>query len=403
MTFAVSSSGFDRLRPQPADTLLALIGMHMADRRPDTIDVGVGVYRDEQGRTPVLLAVKTAEQRLAATQATKVYLGPEGNVCFTESLAEVVFGASPGHHGHRVGVQTPGGTGALRLGAELLARTGPDACVWLSTPTWANHAPVFGEAGLRVAYYRYFDPTTRSLDAAGAMEDLSEAAVGDVVLFHGCGHNPTGADLSVDDWHGLAAICAARGLIPFVDLAYHGLGDGLDADAAGPLILVNAVGDALVAYSCDKNFGMYRERVGALWVSTETAAAAALVEQNLLSLARSLWSMPPDHGAEVVRMILKDDELKSSWRRELDGMRERLNDIRQRLAAAHPSLAPIARQRGLFATLPIDFDDVRCLREENGIYMAPSGRINVAGLRRETIAPFVSAITPFLSTAQIGR
>ncbi len=389
---------FAALDRQPPDALLALIALHRDDPRPGKIDVGVGVYRDAQGATPVLRAVKAAERRLVAEQPTKAYLGPEGDARFVALLEPIVFGPHLAGSPRLTGVQTPGGTGALRLGAELIARAAPDARVWMGSPTWPNHAPIFAEARLAVEDHRYFDPATSDLDFDGMIRALDHAKAGDVVLLHGCCHNPTGTGFSREQWRTLADLLADRGLVPFVDLAYQGLGDGLDEDAAGLRLLLDSVGEALVAYSCDKNFGLYRERTGALWVMGATAASVPAIRDNLLVLTRGLWSMPPDHGAAIVRVILDDAALAADWRIELDDMRHRIGALRRSLAAGHPRLAPIGWQRGMFAMLPIGTQAVAVLRERHGIYMAGSGRINVAGLRDETIAPFVAAVTPFLST-----
>ncbi len=387
----------DALDRPPPDALLALIGLHRDDPRAGKIDVGVGVYRDASGATPVPRAVKAAERRLVAEQSTKTYLGAEGDARFVALLEPILFGPNLATSPRLTGVQTPGGTGALRLGADLLARAAPGARVWMGSPTWPNHAPIFAAAGLRVEDHRYFDPATSDLDFDGMMRALRQAAAGDVVLLHGCCHNPTGTGFSRDQWRALADLLAGRGLVPFVDLAYQGLGDGLDQDAAGLRLLLDTVGEALVAYSCDKNFGLYRERVGALWVMGAAAASMPAIRDTLLVLARSLWSMPPDHGAAIVRVILENPTLAADWRRELDDMRQRIGTLRRSLAASHPRLEPIGRQRGLFAMLPIGRQAVATLREGSGIYMAGSGRINVAGLRGETIAPFVAALTPFLA------
>lgn len=387
---------FATLRLQPADALLALIGMHRADPRPDKIDVGVGVYRDSAGATPVFRAVKAAEAALVRDQPTKAYIGPEGDARFTDLLAPIVFGAALAGSDRLTGVQTPGGTGALRLGADLLGRAGLSGRVWIGTPTWPNHGPIFEAAGLTIVPHAYYDRATSTLDFAAMMTDLRSAARGDVVLLHGCCHNPTGTGFSVARWRELAEVFAARGIVPFIDLAYQGLGDGLEADAAGTRIVLDAVPEALIAYSCDKNFGLYRERVGAFWALSASAGAVPAVRGNLLVLARSLWSMPPDHGAAVVRLILESPELTDIWLAELEEMRVRVGTLRTALAAAEPRLATIADQRGLFAILPIDRIAVAALREQHGIYMADSGRINVAGLHADTIARFAAALSPFL-------
>ena len=387
---------FDKLQPVSADALLALIGMYRADPRPDKIDLGVGVYRDSTGATPVMRAVKAAEAELVRNQPTKAYIGPEGDQRYTDLLADIVLGTAVAGSDRITGVQTPGGTGALRLGADLLARAGMSGSVWIGTPTWPNHAPIFAAAGLKVAPHAYYDRATASLDFAAMLADLEAARSGDVLLLHGCCHNPTGTGYTVDEWRALADLCVTRGILPFLDLAYQGLGDGMEQDAAGLRIVTNAVPEALVAYSCDKNFGLYRERVGVLWALSATRPSTEAVRGNLLALARSLWSMPPDHGAAVVRLILENPGLSAIWRTELDEMRTRICDLRGALAAAEPRLAPLARQRGLFAILPIDRAAVAALRTENGIYMADSGRINIAGLRLETIPAFVKALSRHL-------
>ncbi|MET0309837.1 MAG: amino acid aminotransferase [Sphingomonas sp.] len=388
---------FSTLMPQAPDALLMLIGMHRRDTRSTKLDLGVGVYRDALGATPVMRAMRAAEARLLETQTTKAYLGAEGDPRYTELLASVALGSAAASSPRLTGVQTPGGTGALRLGAELIGRARRNAQIWIGAPTWPNHAPIFREAGLIVRVHPYYDVASGTIDFGAIMTALEEAVPGDIVLLHGCCHNPTGADFDTDQWCTLAAFMAQRGLIPFIDLAYQGLGDGLDGDAAGARMLFEAVPEALLAYSCDKNFALYRERVGALWVRSEHASTLPQVRDNILVLARSLWSMPPDHGAAAVRIILEDAALRSDWLEELGGMRGRINDLRAAIVAAEPRLAFIARQRGLFAMLPIDKQAVVALREEHGIYMAESGRINVAGLTLSTIAPFVAALAPYLS------
>jgi aromatic-amino-acid transaminase len=398
-----ASALFDTLDRQPADPMLAVIGMHRTDPRPDKIDVGVGVYRDAAGATPVMRAVKAAEGRLLSGQVSKSYLGAEGDQRFTDLLATVALGEGLAADTRITGIQTPGGTGALRLAAELIARSGRAPTIWIGTPTWPNHGPIFREADLTVRTHAYFDAARSDIDFDAFLVALAEAKAGDVVLLHGCCHNPTGTAFSAEQWRSLAMFIAARGLVPLIDLAYQGLGAGLDEDAAGMRAMLAAVPEALVAYSCDKNFALYRERVGALWVQAATPAAAIPVRETMLVLARSLWSMPPDHGAAVVRLILDDADLATSWRAELAEMCARINDLRAALGNAHPALAPIARQQGLFALLPIDHEAVAALREQHGIYMPDAGRINIAGLRAETIAPFVAALAPYLFEAPTRR
>jgi len=383
---------FDGLKAQAPDALLALIGLFAADPRSDKIDLGVGVYRDETGGTPVFRAVKAAEAKLVERQSSKSYLGPEGDVRFTDLLQPIVFGAAI-DPATLVGVQTPGGTGALRLAAELIAAAKPQTKVWLGTPTWPNHAPIFSAAGLTLATYRYFDQAAQAIRFDEMMDAFNTAAAGDVVLLHGCCHNPTGANLTPLQWAEIADIVAQRGLVPLVDLAYQGLGGGLDQDAAGLRQVMDAAGDVIVAYSCDKNFGLYRDRVGALYVRARQRARADLVLSNMLALARPNWSMPPDHGAAVVRTILESPELTADWRDELTSMRERIAAVRQALAAGDNTLlAPIAQQQGMFSLLPISAEQVGTLRKEHGIYMAGSGRANLAGLTLKTVPKFIEAL-----------
>lgn len=394
---AAFSNVFSALDPQPADALLNLIGLCRGDERPSKIDLGVGVYRDPSGATPVMRAVKAAEHILAKDQETKSYLGAEGDVRFVDLLVPIVFGEDA-VSSDVTGVQTPGGTGALRLAAELIARANPEALVWVGAPTWPNHEPIFREAGLKVQVHPFYDTLAGEIDFPNMMAALSEARPGDVLLLHGCCHNPTGADLSADQWRTLIKAIGERGVLPLIDLAYQGLGKGLDPDAAATRAMIGALPEAIVAYSCDKNFGLYRERVGALWVLASNPAVRRAVRDNMLVLARSFWSMPPDHGAATVRLILEDAALTAIWRSELDEMRVRIATLRTSLAAADSRLATIGRQHGMFAMLPLAKDAIRTLRERHGIYMADSGRINIAGLREDTLGPFVAAIAPYLNS-----
>ena len=385
----------ERLLLQPPDGLLALIGAFRNDPRPGCIDVGVGVYKDAAGRTPVLRAVKTAERILLEDQPTKTYLGPEGDVGFFELLAPMVLGDA--HSGRPLaGIQTPGGTGALRLAAETIAAADPQVRVLVGAPTWPNHLPIIAAAGLPTREYRYFDVATQRIDFDAMLAACRQARPRDVVLIHGCCHNPCGADLSLEQWTELGRTIADRGLLPLIDLAYQGLGDGLDDDAAGMRLLLDAVPEALIAYSCDKNFGLYRERVGALFAIGADAATARSVQSNLLALARANWSMPPDHGAAIVRTILERPELATDWRAELTEMRQRIQDMRRLLAAASPALSFLAGQKGMFSTLPLSPADVAVLRERSAVYMAGSGRINIAGITPDHAAAFAAAVSPFL-------
>lgn len=398
---ASPASPFPGLAHQPGDALLSLIASYAADPRADKMDLGVGVYRDEWGDTPVLSCVKQAEQQLVAEQGSKTYLGAEGNKAFVAALGDLLFGADMGGRPFHAALQTPGGTGALCLGAELIARGNPGRSVWLGEPTWPNHAPIFQKAGVPILRYDYYDVAGMRVRYDDLLQALERAQPGDVFLLHGCCHNPTGADLSPPQWQEIAAIMGARGLVPFIDLAYQGLGDGLTEDAFGVRALLDQVPHAIVAVSCSKNFGLYRERVGALYVIADSADEAARCLENLIALSRVFWSMPPDHGAAVVATILADPSFATMWEAELALMRLRLNGLRAQVAAAHPTFAPLASQRGLFATLPLSPDSVVSLRERYGVYMPLSGRINIAGLRVDTIPRFVEMAAPLLGHATV--
>ena len=382
---------FDRLEAQQSDSLLALIGMARADTRPEKIDVGVGVYRDAAGTTPILRAVKAAERVLLETQETKAYLGSEGDARFVELIKPIVFGGQGARSDRIVGVQTPGGCGALRLGAELIKATGGGR-IFVGQPTWPNHTPLIGAAGVEFVSYPYYDKATRTILFDRMIEALNGAEAGDLVLVHGCCHNPTGADLGLNQWRELADLVAARGLVPFVDLAYQGLGNGLEEDAAGTRLVVEAASQALVAQSCDKNFGLYRERTGVLFVKASSPEVAKTVFGNLLGLARTMWSMPPDHGAAIVRTILDTPELEADWRAELKEMLARIRGLRARLAAFDPRLGFIDEQNGMFSMLPLTPQAVVELRASHGIYMAGSGRFNVAGLSDDNVDLFAAAV-----------
>lgn len=382
---------FQALQEQAPDILLQLIKLHKADPRPDKIDVGVGVYRDQLGTTPVFGAVKIAEAQLLEQQSSKSYLGADGDIGFVERLAPIVFGERRAISDGLWGLQTPGGTGALRLAADLIARANPEATIWLWTPTWPNHPPILRDAGLRMTAFPAYDVASSTLDWAAIENALSNAKAGDALLIQAGCHNPTGADPNADQWRRIGEICQKQGLLPLIDSAYQGLGNGLDEDVAGLRILVDAVDEAIITYSCDKNFGLYRDRVGALWVKSGLKRLEA-VRSNLFELARAMWSMPPDHGAAVVRLILESYTLTAAWHSELGDMRERINAIRAALSSADRGLSFIANQRGLFAMLPLSPEQVQRLRHEHGIYMAPSGRANLAGLTIQDIPRFVSAM-----------
>jgi aromatic-amino-acid transaminase len=384
----------DRLEQQPPDALLALIKLHDADPRAGKIDLGVGVYRTGQGATPVFGAIKAAEQRLVDEQDTKAYLGPEGDMGFVHALMPYVFGGDPARGGRIEGMQTPGGTGAVRLALALAKRAGATR-VLMGTPSWPNHAQIVTDLGLELVTFAHAtDEGTANLGALKQV--LASAGEEDVVLLHGCCHNPTGIDYSQEQWDEIAALLAQNPVLPVIDLAYQGLGEGMDADAYGVRKVVDAVPEALIAQSCDKNFGLYRDRVGALYVLGKDAAEVTRILSNGHALARAAWSMPPDHGAAAVRLVLRDPKLTEQWLDELQQMRARIRQVRATLAESgqigNVDLAPLAQQNGMFATLPLSKEQIAALRQDHGIYMAGSGRINVAGLTTDNIPDFTAAL-----------
>jgi aromatic-amino-acid transaminase len=384
-----------QLEQQPADALLALIKLYAADPRGDKIDLGVGVYRTGQGDTPVFGAIKAAEQVLVDSQDSKSYLGPEGDMDFVHALMPYIFGHDDPSMGGRIeGMQTPGGTGGVRLAMALAKKAGSPR-VWMGTPSWPNHAQIFADLALPFeAFSHAAKDGTVDMDALRGA--ITAAAAGDAILLHGCCHNPTGIDYSPAQWDEIAALIAAKGLLPIIDLAYQGLGDGMEGDAYGLRAVLAAVPEALVAYSCDKNFGMYRDRVGAVYAMVADLATLPVVLSNGATLARAAWSMPPDHGAAAVRIILNDPALTALWLDELDTMRARMRQVRARLAEAGVQgavdFSALGQQHGLFSVLPLTGEQILRLRGDYGIYMAGSGRINVAGLTMANIDKFVADV-----------
>jgi aspartate/tyrosine/aromatic aminotransferase len=378
-----------------SDSLLQLIALCNADPRPEKIDVGVGVFRDGHGNTPILKVIKEAERILLETQETKSYLGSAGDKRFAELLRPVLLGEHAGDD-RIAGLQTPGGCGALRLGFELIATVNPNARVLVGTPTWPNHAPIIRAVGLQMIEYPYYDRDACSIRFDAMVAALKEARAGDVVLLHGCCHNPTGADLDDGQWAEVTPIIAERGLLPFVDIAYQGFGRGLDEDARGLRGLISACDEVIAAQSCDKNFSVYRDRVGSLFVKTGSTDTTARAMAHVGQRAREMWSMPPDHGAAAVRIVLDTPELRQRWPGELAAMRDRINSVRKRIAAADPRLAYIGNQFGMFSMLPLSRDQVLSLRERHGIYMADSGRFNVVGLSDAQIDRFTAAVVEAL-------
>jgi aromatic-amino-acid transaminase len=383
--------GLADLPPVQSDSLLALIALANADPRPHKIDVGVGVFRDAAGNTPILKVMKEAEQRLLDTQTTKSYLGSAGDKRFAELLRPILLG--PHADDERIaGLQTPGGCGALRLGFELIATANPQARILMGTPSWPNHAPIIDAVRLERVDYPYYERGQAVIRFDEMIAALESGEGGDVALLHGCCHNPTGADLSEEQWREVVRVVTERGLIPFVDIAYQGFGRGLEEDAYGVRLMLDHCDEVILAQSCDKNFSCYRDRVGSLFVKTGSIEATARAMVHVSQRAREMWSMPPDHGAACAHIILDDPELRERWVVELTAMRDRINSVRQRIAAADPRLSFIGRQYGMFSMLPLSKEQVLGLRAEHGIYMADSGRFNVVGMADHAIDRFIEAV-----------
>ena len=390
----------EQLNPQPQDKILQLIAMYREDPRADKIDLGVGVYKDATGLTPVMRAVKAAEKQLWEIETTKTYTGLAGEPAYNAAMIEMILGA--GFAERAASVATPGGTGAIRQALELIKLASPKAKVWLSNPTWPNHPSIIKYLGMQMADYRYFDAETRGIDFDGLMQDLANVAAGDAVLLHGCCHNPTGANLNADQWAQVAALLLAKGAIPFVDLAYQGFGDGLEEDAAATRMIAATFPEVLIAASCSKNFGIYRERTGIL-IALGAASRKAVTQGNLNFLNRQNYSFPPDHGARLVTMILQDDALRADWKAELEEVRQNMLGLRQRLADALRLATKsdrfdfVASHRGMFSRLGLTEAQVNLLREEHGIYMVGDSRINIAGLNAKTVPILAAAIAKVTS------
>jgi aspartate aminotransferase len=393
---------FDSTPMLPADPILGLIQQYNNDKRPQKMDLGVGVYRNEKGLTPVLNAVKEAEKRILESEDSKAYLGALGCPDFNRLLREQVLGPSLANLQSITSIQTPGGCGALRLLAELIAKLSDEPRVWVSDPTWANHVPLIGEAGIELVTYPYYDFESRSINIEAMLEALSKAKAGDVVLLHGCCHNPSGADLTQPQWQQVLSLCHRQKLIPFIDLAYQGFGESLEEDAFGPRLAAEIFDDVLFSVSCSKNFGLYRERVGMAVVKCASANAAKAVSSQLASIARGIYSMPPSHGAKVVATILESDFLSALWADELNGMRNRIKHMRSGLRQALLSKVGddrfrfIESQHGMFSFLGISEQQVQRLIDDHGIYMVDSSRINVAGLTENNLDAFASAVASVL-------
>lgn len=394
---------FDSLPQLPPDIILGLAAACREDPNPQKVDLTVGIYMDEQGVCPVFEAVKKAQHSLELAETTKAYIPPAGDAAFNQGMQRLVLGADSAAIAQgRVGsVQAPGGCGALRIGAELIYAASPGARVWVSDPTWPVHIPLLGSVGLEFKTYRYYNPTNHGVDFDGMVEDLKGAQAGDVVLLHGCCHNPCGADLSLEQWGVIADMAEEQGLVPFIDTAYQGLGDGLEEDVAGLRLMVERLPEVIIAASCSKNMGLYRERTGLLiFVCRSPDNVAALVSQALVA-ARRVYSMPPAHGAIIAGQILSDPSLNALWKSELITMCERINGLRGVLVeklngACGRDFSFIAREKGMFSFLGLSPDQTRRLREEYSVYMLDSSRINVAGVNAGNIDYLAESVAQVL-------
>ena len=395
---------FESVVALPADPLLGIMVAYNADTNPKKVDLGVGVYRDDSGNTPVFASVKAAERRYLEQQTTKAYIGPAGSAEYSRLMPELILG--PQHKvlaDKRVAtVQTPGGCGALRVAAEFIKRCRPEARVWLSSPTWSNHQPLIGDAGLKLESYPYFDEQTRGVNFDAMVACLEQVPASDAVLLHACCHNPSGADLSQAQWQVLAELAKKQGFTVFIDSAYQGFGLGLDEDAYGVRLMAETLPELIVASSCSKNFGLYRERTGTLCVVANSAAQAPAVQTHLNKIVRGIYSMPPAHGAAIVETLLGDGPLLAQWQQELVGVRGRVLGLRTALADALQARLEddrfrfIERQVGMFSFLGLNPQQVERMRDEFSIYMAGDSRINVAGLKAENVDYVADAIVAVL-------
>lgn len=404
---------FSHLNAVPPDPILQTLVAYRNDKRPEKIDLGVGIYRNEEGETPVFAAVKAAEKLLLAKENSKAYLGPLGLTAFNEGIIKLALGPSLFHslEDKLAVIQTPGGCGALRVGAELLHRSYPGATLWLSRPTWGNHRPLLGRVGFDINEYRYIkeldgapneidsNADSSKVDFEALLTDLKQAKRHDIVVLHASCHNPTGEDLNAQQWKRIAQLCHEQELIPFIDMAYQGFGDSLDGDAMGLRTVLSVCPNALVAVSCSKNFGLYRERTGALLVANNNADSARLVSAHLQQIVRGIYSMPPSHGAAVVNEILAEEELRQLWQAELEACRSRIIGLRSALAQSlkaitrHNRFDFVENAKGMFSLLGLSTSQVEELRMKHGVYMTDDSRVSIAGINDKNLPRLVHALS----------
>ncbi|NRQ43874.1 aspartate/tyrosine/aromatic aminotransferase [Rheinheimera sp. YQF-2] len=395
---------FAQLQPVATDPILGLMAAYKEDPNPNKVDLGVGVYKDEQGHTAVLKCVKEAEALRLKQEDSKTYIGMAGDLGFNSHIEKLAFGKA-----HKVllanrvtTAHTPGGTGALRVAAEFIKKANPNATIWVTRPTWANHISMFKAAGLNVKEYTYYDYDTKGLNEEAMFADLATVPAGDVVLVHACCHNPSGMDLTFAQWQRFTDVAKERGFTPLVDMAYQGFGSGLDEDAKGLRHLADNVEEMILCSSCSKNFGLYRERIGAVSIVAADSKVTDVAKVNLLSVVRSIYSMPPAHGAIIVANILDSNELTSLWHEELAEMRNRINSYRQliidKLAGegVQQDFSFITRQHGMFSFLGINKEQISRLRNEFSVYMVDSSRVSIAGLNHSNIDYFAKSVATVL-------
>ena len=395
---------FESLKPVAMDPILGLMAAFRADTRTNKIDLGVGVYMNDLGLTPVMTSVKEAETQLMQLETTKSYQGIAGDPDYNQRILELLFGADHSilNSGRIKSIQTPGGSGALRVGAEVIQRARPEAKLWVGVPTWPNHIPLLGGAGFEIEEYPYYNRDSHQIETQAMLETLGQVPAGDMVLLHGCCHNPTGADLTHEQWDLIADLALDRGFIPFIDTAYQGLGDGLDEDAYGLRMMSERLPELVVASSCSKNFGLYRERTGSITFIADSAEQADIVASQTMSVARQMYSMPPAHGALLVSLVLGDQQLRANWEAELTEVRERIQSMRSLLAdnirnnAAGIDFSHIKQQKGMFSFLGLNTAQLDQLREEYGVYIVSSSRVNLAGINSNNIGYLSDSILSVL-------
>lgn len=386
------------LSPATPDPILSLSIDFKNDTRPEKMDLGIGIYKDSQGNTPIMQAVKTAQLCLANEQTTKSYVGLAGNESFNRVITDLLLSEKSDANQRSATVQTPGASGALRMLADLIYLAKPTSKIWISAPSYVNHQPIMEAAGLDIRFYPYFDTKNKQVDANAMLDTLAKVGSDDVVLLHGCCHNPTGADMAFEHWQAITELAQKKGFTPFVDMAYQGLGSGLEQDARGIRFLADSVEEMIVATSCSKNFGLYRERTGAAIVIGKHLKNATIAKQRILQLARSTYTMPPDHGASIVEMILSSESLSAQWREELNGMRNRIINVRQCLTAALSTRFGDSRydfiegHQGMFSMLGLSLAQIARLKSEFGIYIVGDSRVNIAGIKESDLDYLADAL-----------